>query len=169
MTLLDFTAQLFGVGGMYMLFSLYRQKDRKSLLKRKLFADVLWGIHYLCLSAWAGAIPNITGIFRETVFMKEKKSPIWLLVFMGINWTLSLLTWKSALSLLPMCASTLVTISLWMKKTVITKILTVPVCAAFIVYDIFVGSYAGILNESVSLVSIFTSLATAKKRKQSIE
>lgn len=168
MTLLNFTAQLFGIGGMYMLFSLYRQEDRKNLLKRKLFADVLWGIHYLFLAAWAGAIPNITGIFRETVFMKEKKSPIWLLVFMGINCMLYLMTWKSALSFLPMCASTLVTISLWMKKPVMTKILTVPVCAAFIVYDIFVGSYAGILNESVSLISIFTSLVSAKKRKQSI-
>ncbi len=169
MTLLDFTAQLFGIGGMCMLFSLYRQNDRKQLLKRKLLADVFWGIHYICLAAWAGAIPNITGIFRELIFMKEKKSPIWLLVFMGINWTLSLLTWKSALSLLPMCASTLVTISLWMKKPAITKMLTVPVCTAFIVYDIFVGSYAGILNESVSLISIFTSLVSAKKRKQSIK
>ena len=40
-------AQILGFGGVYMLFTLYQQKERKKLLYRKLCADVLWGVHYL--------------------------------------------------------------------------------------------------------------------------
>ena len=35
-------AQILGFGGVYMLFTLYQQKERKKLLYRKLCADVLW-------------------------------------------------------------------------------------------------------------------------------
>lgn len=161
MTALNIVAQLLGFGGMYMLFSMYQQKERKSLLKRKRYADMLWSAHYICLCAWAGAIPNLTGILRETVFMNEEKkwakSKLWPLVFIAISWTLAIITWKSALSLLPMCASTLVTLSLWVKEPRLTKLLTIPVCTAFIVYDVFVGSYAGIVNEAISLASIMIS------------
>lgn len=161
MTVLNIIAQLLGFGGMYMLFSMYQQKERKALLKRKRFADMLWSAHYICLFAWAGAIPNFTGILRETVFMSEEKkwakSKLWPIVFIAISWTLAIITWKSALSLLPMCASTLVTLSLWVKEPKVTKLLTIPVCTAFIVYDVFVGSYAGIVNESISLASIMIS------------
>ena len=157
-TLLNILAQVLGLGGTYMLFTLYQQKERKKLLLRKLCADVLWGIHYVCLGAVAGAIPNIMGVFREIVFMnsdkKWAKSLIWPAVFIIVSWILAIISWKSALSLLPMCASTLVTISLWIKSPKLTRLLTVPVCTAFIIYDIFVGSYAGIINESISLVSI---------------
>lgn len=161
-TLLNVFAQILGVCGMYMLFTLYQQKSRKKLLVRKLYADVLWGLHYICLGAAAGAIPNIIGIFRETIFMhsdkKWAKSFIWPVVFIIAGWAAAIFSWKSALSLLPMCASTVVTVSLWIKSPKLTRLMTVPVCAAFIIYDFFVGSYAGILNETISLVSIMTAM-----------
>ena len=156
--MLNVLAQTFGFGGTFMLFVLYQQSERKKLLLCKLCADVLWGIHYACLGAAAGAIPNFIGIFRETVFMNSNKKwanlPIWPFVFIIASWVPAIISWKSALGLLPMCASTLVTVSLWVKSPKLTGLLTVPVCTAFIIYDVFVGSYAGIINESISLLSI---------------
>lgn len=156
--LLNAFAQLLGIGGTYMLFTLYQQKTRKKLLVRKLCADILWGIHYICLGAAAGAIPNIIGIFRELIFMNNNKkwanSLIWPAVFISVSWIAAIISWKSALSFLPMCASTLVTVSLWVKSPKLTRLMTLPVCMAFILYDVFVGSYAGILNETISLISI---------------
>lgn len=166
MTILRLFAQILGLGGMYMLFSMYQQKERRSLLKRKRLADILWSAHYICLFAWAGAIPNAVGILRESIFMHEEKewtkSKLLPLVFIAISWTLAVITWKSAISLLPMCASTVVTLSLWVKDPRLTKLLTIPVCTAFIIYDVFVGSYAGILNESISLISIVISFFKEK-------
>lgn len=159
--LINILAQILGLGGVYMLFSLYQQKERNKLLFRKLCADVLWGVHYIFLGAYAGAIPNLVGIARETIFMhsdkKWAKSLLWPVLFIAVSWTLTIISWKSAISFLPMCASTLVTISLWVKSPKFTRLLSVPVCISFIIYDVFAGSYAGIINESISLVSIVIS------------
>ena len=116
----------------------------------------------MMLGAWAGAIPNLMGIFRETVFLHSDKkwanSFVWPVLFIVISWILAIISWKSALSLLPMCASTLVTISMRVEKTKTTRILSVPICLAFLTYDFFVASYAGMINESISLVSIFIAI-----------
>lgn len=163
----NLVAQLLGIAGTYMLFSLYQQKDRRHLLWRKLLADVLWCAHYICLGAFAGAIPNGVGVLREAVFLQEKKRwahlPIWPCVFILIGWGIAIATWKSPLSILPMGASTLVTFSLWLKNPRATKLLCIPVCITFAVYDAFVGSYAGILNESISLISIIIWLCRYRK------
>lgn len=160
-------AQVFGAFGMAFLFASYQQTKRKRLIACKLGADVMWVVHYLCLSAFGGAIPNFVGIFREIVFMlgegedksrkKWMRSPILPVIFIVINWALAISTWRSAITLLPICASTCVTISLWVKSPRITRAIGAPVSICFIIYDIFVGSWVGVINESVALVSIFSS------------
>ena len=62
-TLLNILAQGLGLGGTYMLLTMYQQNDRKKLLLRKLCADALWGIHYVCLGAAAGAIVALIPTF----------------------------------------------------------------------------------------------------------
>ena len=88
-TTVNIIAQILGFGGVYMLFALYQQKERKKLLCRKLCADVLWGVHYLFLGAWAGAIPNLVGIARESIFMNSGKkwanSLAWPILFIAVS------------------------------------------------------------------------------------
>ncbi len=156
-------AQLFGAVGLVALVLMYQQKDRNRLLAYKLTADLLWGIHYVLLGAYAGAIPNVIGIFREIVFVKRENKKwanniIWPILFIIFGWVLAIFTWKSALTLLPMCASTFVTVSLWNKKPKITRIILIPVCTCFLIYDVFVGSWVGIVNESISIISIIISI-----------
>ena len=141
-------AYIFGIGAMIALFSIYQQASRKRLLVSKLIADVCWVIHYLCLGAYGGAIPNFVGIFRELVFVnRENKKwanlPVWPLVFILTNLLLG---------------SAFVTVALWLKKPILTKILSFPVSTAFLIYDIFVGSVIGVISESISLVSIIIAL-----------
>lgn len=130
----------------------------------KLGADVMWVIHYLMLSAFGGAIPNFVGIFRELIFLQRDKDkkwaqlPVWPAIFILINWTLAVLTWRSAITLIPICASTFVTLSLWARKPKITRMIGLPVSICFFIYDIFVGSFIGMINESVAIVSIVTSM-----------
>lgn len=160
--LLKWIAQGFGLIGMLALFWSYQQNERKRLIAGKLTADVMWVVHYLCLGAFGGAIPNFVGIFRELVFMhrdkKWAKSVFWPILFICINWTLAITTAKNALSFLPICASTFVTISLWAKKLQTTRIIGAGVSVAFIVYDCFVHSWIGIVNESIALISIVVAL-----------
>lgn len=166
-SLLPWIAQLFGAFGMGCLFLSYQQNERKKLIAGKLAADVMWVIHYLLLGALGGAIPNFVGIFREIIFMQGDKkwarSVFFPIFFICLNWALALSTADLPLSLIPICASTFVTISLWAKKPRITRLIGAGVSTAFIVYDIFVHSWIGIINESVAIISIVIALVKEYK------
>ena len=156
---LNLIAQIFGIGAMIALFSLYQQTKRKHLVAAKLIADICWVFHYLCLGAIGGMIPNFVGIFRELIFInsddkKWAKSFLWPILFIMINWCLAIRTFTSPINTLPIAASTFVTISLWCKKPRLTKKISLPVSVTFMIYDFFVGSYVGIINESLAIISI---------------
>lgn len=152
-------AQVFGIGAMISLFLIYQQKSRKGILICKLSADVFWIAHYFCLGAVAGMIPNFVGVFRETVFLNRKtkrwaSSPVWVAVFILLNFSLGIASFKNWYDMIPIIASSFVTVSLWIDSPNLTKSISLPVSASFLTYDVFVGSYIGILNESISSLSI---------------
>lgn len=163
-------AQLFGIGAMVSLFLIYQQKSRKKLIAAKLSADIFWVAHYFCLGATAGMIPNFVGIFRELIFINRKSKKwaslgIWPVVFILINWALGFRTFSSWFNFLPITASTFVTVSLWIDNPKLTKLISIPISVAFLIYDIFVGSYIGILNESIAIGSIILYFIKAKFKK----
>lgn len=167
-------AQLLGIGAMLSLFLIYQQKDRKKMIAAKLSADVFWVAHYLLLGGIAGMIPNAIGIFRELVFINRKDKKwagliLWPILFILINWGLGIRTFNSAYNILPIAASTFVTISLWIDNPRLTKIISLPVSLAFMTYDFFVGSYVGIINEAVSITSIIIYfIKDGKSRRKEI-
>ena len=153
-------AWIFGAGAMIALFLIYQQKTRKGMLTAKLSADVFWVLHYFCLGGIAGMIPNFTGIFRELVFLQRKNkkwaaSILWPIFFISLNLLLGLLSFSSPFDLLPLLGSAAVTAALWVDRPTLTKLISLPVSAAFLVYDIHVGSQIGIVNEALSMLSIF--------------
>lgn len=166
---MDISAQLFGIGAMVSLFSVYQQTERKKLITAKLCADAFWVIHYLLLGGIAGMIPNFIGIFRELVFMRRESKKwadkiIWPIFFILCGWGMGIYTFSSAFNILPIAASTFVTISLWIKNPRLTKLITIPVSTAFMIYDFHIGSFIGIINESLSVCSIIISFIKEKNR-----
>lgn len=159
---INILAQAIGLLGMGTLFIMYQQSSKKRYLAFKLLSDVVWATHYLLLSAIGGAIPNIMGIARELIFMNEGKKwankKIWAAVFIILNTAFALSLTRSAIQFMPIVASALVTVSLTFKNTKNIRLITVPISITFLIYDILVGSWAGALNESISLISIISKL-----------
>lgn len=163
---------IFGIGAIISLCLAYQQKSRKKLLIAKLCADICWVGHYFFLGAVAGMIPNFVGIFRELVFINRKKYkfasiPIWPILFILVNITLSVLSFKQWFDILPIAASMLVTVSLWIDNPNLTKSISVPVSIAFLSYNALVGSYIGIANESMAIISIF--IFFIKRRRENMK
>lgn len=161
-------AMFLGLGAMLSLFFMYQQEERKNLLMLKLSADICWAGHYFFLSAYAGMIPNFVGIFRELIFVRRNEkswanSLFWPLLIIIINWLLGFFTFKNIFNLLPIMASTAVTISLWIKNPKLTKIISIPVSSAFLIYDIKVDSWLGVINESIAIISIMLSFLKNNK------
>lgn len=165
---MELFAQVFGLGAMVSLFLIYQQKSRKKIILAKLSADICWVVHYCLIGGTAGMIPNGVGIFRELIFVNRKNkkwadSILWPIIFILINWGLGIRTFHSAFNILPILASTFVTVSLWINNPKLTKIISMPVSLAFLVYDIYVGSYVGIINESIAVLSIVISFFRERK------
>jgi hypothetical protein len=162
-------AQIFGLFAMFSLFLIYQQKSRKKIIIAKLSADIFWVAHYLCLGGIAGMIPNAIGMFRELVFINRKDKAwankiIWPILFIIINFCLGATTFHSLYNVLPITASAFVTISLWIDNPKLTKLITIPVCMAFMVYDFYVGSYIGMINETISILSIIIFFVKESKK-----
>lgn len=124
----------------------------------------------MCLGGIAGMIPNAVGVFRELVFInrKDKKwasSIIWPVLFILINWTLGLRTFHSVFNILPIAASTFVTVSLWIDNPRLTKIISLPASLAFMTYDLYIGSYVGVINEAAAIASIAIYFAKERRLK----
>ena len=166
---MEIAAQIFGIFAMLSLFIIYQQKSRKKIIIAKLSADICWVAHYLCLGGIAGIIPNMVGIFRELVFINRKDKAwanklVWPIVFIAINFGLGMTTFHSFYNILPIAASAFVTVSLWIDNPKLTKIITIPVCIAFMIYDFYVKSYIGMINESISIVSIIMFFIKERKK-----
>lgn len=115
-------------------------------------------------------IPNFVGIFRELLFMRreDKKwanSIFFPILFICISWVLGIRTFQTPINILPIAASTFVTVSLWCRKPRLTKIISVPVSLTFMLYDFFVGSYVGIVNEGIAIISILLYFIKEKKER----
>lgn len=161
---------ILGLGAMISLFLIYQQKNRKNIILCKLSADIFWIAHYFYLGATAGMIPNFVGILREVVFVQRGKkrwasTPLWVVLFISINLVLGFSTFQNSYDLIPIIASSFVTISLWLNNPNLTKIISIPVSIAFLVYDIFVVSYMGIINESFAILSILIYFIRKKAKK----
>ena len=156
---MNLITQLLGIGAMVSLFLIYQQKERKNIIICKLSADLFWIAHYFLLGATAGIIPNFVGVFRELVFYNRNSKKwashwLWTVVFISANLILGICNFDVWYDIVPIIASSFVTVSLWINNPDLTKIISIPVSIAFLVYDIFVGSYVGIINESIAICSI---------------
>ncbi|MBR3933852.1 MAG: YgjV family protein [Clostridia bacterium] len=167
---MDIVIHILGICAMLFLFLIYQQKSRKNIILFKLLADVFWVAHYFLLGAVGGMIPNTVGIFREIVFYnrntkKWARTPVWVAVFIIINFAWGLNTFSVWYNIIPIVASSFVTISLWINKPNLTKLITIPICISFLIYDIFVNSFMGMVNEIISLISIIIYFIRNKKEK----
>ena len=164
----EIVAQVVGFFAMCSLFYTYQQKGRKQILFGKLVADTCWGIHYLILGAYAGMIPNLVAIVREFVFMQRGKkkwaSGIWVpIFFMIINLGIGMWTFKVWYNVLPIVGTMVVAGALWVSNPRLTKIILFPVVTAYLIYNFFVGSYIGVINEIVGLISLILYFIRSKK------
>jgi len=151
-------------------FFIFQQKDRKRILMFKLICDVLWTTHFALLGALSGMAISGVGILREIVFSKvrkedNRKSNLWLLLFLSVNTISVLLLWNTPWSVCSLISSILSTIAFWQKSASRIKVISLGVCISQITYAIAMGSYAACLNELIVISSILIFFIRNSRRK----
>ena len=150
-------ANILGAAGVVIGILLYQQKNRKSLLAYKLTLDLIWLVHYILIGAFSGAAVAGIAACREIIFVKRdpKKSSamIWLPIFISAAIATTILTWNNAFSLFTMFASCIAVISFFIGNPKLSRILAFPVCGCMLTYDVACRSLAGVINETVAILS----------------
>lgn len=159
-----------GFCGMFLCLICYQFSQQKKVLIAKLFADIFWGTHYYLVGGYAGMITNIICAMRETTYLidkNENRRKIWLGVFIVIGWVLSYFKWQGIASILPTMAFTLGAYSFWQKNVNVTRVLAVIIAIMMLSYNICVKSYIGMLNESLTILTVLSALLKHSSLKNS--
>ncbi len=174
-------AQIFGIGAMVCLFLIYQQSGRKKLLICKLCADICWAVYYWIPGLYGGMIPNFVGIFREVTYTRRDKSkwasgPWVPILFVCINLTLGILLllrredlhtydFPVFIHLIPVIASCIITVALWFRRPHLTKLASLPVATAFLIYACICGKVLAAMNECIGITSIVIYLIRERRSK----
>lgn len=162
-------AYIFGFLGICSTVIIYQQRSRKWLLLSKLLSDLLWFLHYLFLGAYSGAAIAAIGACRELVFVNRNrrigKSALWLPFFIAVSIVCTVFTWNSVFSVFTCLASCLSVIGFYIGKPKLSRILSFPISAFMLTYDIANSSVPGIINELFAISSSVAGLLLIDIRK----
>lgn len=154
--------QILGFIGTIFFFLSYQCRTNKNLFRVQLLSYILYTVHLLLLGAFTGGISYMLNAIRsiclssKNEFLKNNKMCA-LLCFLQVA-TL-LFTWGGWISIFPVVANIAATIAGYtfnpQKIRIVGMLVNSPL---WIIYNIIIGSWAGILDEVVSEISMVISI-----------
>ncbi len=155
--------QIIGFIGAILFFVSFQCRNNKKLFRFQFLSYLLYTIHLLLLGAATGGVSYIINAIRSFClssrcdFGRSKKMCI-IICFMQV--VALMLTWVGWISILPVAANVAVTIGAYTYNArtirLVTMLINLPL---WIIYNIIVGTWAGIIDEAVSEISIGISIA----------
>jgi len=160
----EFFVQAIGFAGVAVFILSYQIKSNKALYFMQLLGSGLFVVQMLALGAASGSFSLIALVCRNALLMKYNDwnwVRRWFVmgVFEVVYLVILFATWQGWFSLLPWAAMAFGTIGYWTnnaQKIRLANLVCVAPC--WLVYDALVGTWAGVLNESITLVSILISI-----------
>ena len=156
----------------------YYAKNRKAVLIINFISLIANILSFVFLNAYSGIAMCLLALVRNIIFLFDekkngksdiitKKDIIILIVLYIIAGISAVFTYEGFFSLLSVFATMLYTYSVWQKKTIIYKLMGIPVGILWILYNIYIMSIFGIILESVLLIcSISGYIIELKKNKK---
>ena len=158
----DILIQAIGILGTVLFFLSYQFKRNKSLFRVQFVSYLCYTVHLLLLGATTGGISYILNTVRSFClgskysFLKSK----WMCYIICALQVMTLIfTWGGWWSILPVAANIASTIGGYTHNARKIRIAGIFINSPlWIVYDILVGSWAGLLDEVVSEASMLISI-----------
>ncbi len=162
MTLRYILIQAIGLVGTLLFFVSFQYRDNKKLFRVQFLSYLFYTVHLLLLGAFTGGLSYIINTFRSLCLgsnwkFAQSKTMCWIIC--GMQFAALIITWNGWLSVLPVTANIAATIGGYThnprKIRIAGMFINSPL---WIIYDIIVGSWAGILDEVVSEASMIISI-----------
>lgn len=163
-----------GILGIILNLAIYQQNTSKGILIVKLISNFVWAVYYLLPGAYTGFCVACIAIAREITFItvdrKGKVGIACLSLFAVTSIVCSILTWKSAVSILPALGSIIAVFGFYFAIPKLSRILAIPVAICMGAYDIGAGLPIGVANEIITFISAVVGIISIDifKREKSI-
>ena len=154
-----------GIGYLALLFIIwsFQKNSRVKLLLLMLVGLVLFVVHYALLGAWIGSLMNLIELAMVFVAFKKEtdawaQKKFWLYVFIALFIAAGAFTAKSLVDFLPVIAQIFGTIAVWQTNPRAIRFIMLAPRPLWFIYNLAVGSYAGMTTEVFILLSILIGI-----------
>lgn len=162
-----FYIQLIGLLAFCILVLSFYKKKESMILTYQITANFAYSVHYFLLGGIAGALTSFIGIFRNILFIKLKSNKVILgFIFILLYLIFTIIFYEDFYSIFPMIANSSYLISMIKgsrKSLLIGGILN---SSFWLLYSVFVNSYAGMITESIIIISNSIHLIKIKNSKR---
>ena len=162
MELMEIVTQLIGFIGLGLSIIAFQFKKHRPIVLCKMSSELVFAIQYVLLGAWTAAVLDCISVIRNLLYshlVKKNRSTTPVIVVFGIFVVITgVVTFDGAVSLLPIASKLLTTVSYGMKNERWLRIITLPSCIFWIIYNLFVGSLGGALTDTMTLVSLLIAM-----------
>ena len=170
---MELIAQIIGFIAMFTAFLTYQLNKHKTIMIVLVIVASLWCVHFALLGQYTAVALNAVNVIRCVIYSFRYKR--WAqynfipLIFIVISAIMTAVTWEGFLSLLPFFGCVFVTLANWQVNTKKLKLMTIPVCLCWFVYNFSCGSWAGMINETIAFTSIIISLVKDRVKNKKSE
>ena len=151
-----------GVLGLILCVIPFQFKKHKHIVLCKMASEISFAVQYFLLGAYTGAWLDLISGLRNYLFYKfvkyERSTTPIILAFGALVLILGVFSWGGAISLLPIGAKLLTTVSYGMKNERLLRYITLPSCILWILYNITIGAWEATVSDSLALISIITAI-----------
>ena len=163
MSISDIIIQGLGLIAAALMITSFQCRTNRNLFALQFAAATFFAVQFILLGGLTGSVVLIIGMLRNLLLLQfhrgwpQKKQWMWLVIAAYVAATA--LTYKNAMSLLPLLAMVTGTIFMWTDNRGLIRMANLCVaCPAWLIYDIYIGSYGGIINEVFIIISILISI-----------
>lgn len=158
----DIFVQIIGFIGTGLYFISFQCRKNRNLFRVQLFSYIFYTAHLLLLGAITGGVSYLINCMRSFCLQSKwefAKSRTMCVILCVLQIVALRLTWCGWISLLPVAANIASTVGGYTKNPQKVRIAGMFINSPlWIVYNIIVGSWAGILDEVVSEASMIISI-----------
>lgn len=139
-----------------------QQKSKSKILFLQIVSFLFYALQYLLIQAYPGMIVFIINMIRSIAFYqstkKQKTNKYLFFVFIFLSLICGIVTYEELFDILPIIAAVLSIIFTWQPSTKILRFGQIIICISWIIYDVFVLAYIGILTETIIIISTIIAL-----------
>lgn len=154
---INIAAQIVGAMGIIVWVLGIRQTKMKKIALFQMIANGLYGIEYLILTAFSAAGMNGLSFIRCFItyeYVKRKKNPpkYILIIFSFLVLLVGVVAYNGIVTIIPIVITLTYVYSIWQQNVKVTYILILATACLWIVYNIYVGSYVGVIGNIFEIV-----------------